>query len=66
MGEYDKILVFAAVKDKEYDSMIHLLAGNITFGRIIVTSVDSKEKGGFRKAGGDILGVYGYSGHGQR
>ena len=43
-GEYDKILVFAAVKDKEYDSMIHLLAGNITFGRIIVTSVDSSRK----------------------
>ena len=46
--------------------MIHLLAGNITFGRIIVTSVDSSRKADSAKLGGDILGVYGYSGHGQR
>ncbi len=40
----DKILVFAAVKDKEYDAMIQLLADGIEWREIIVTSVDSDRR----------------------
>ena len=43
-GDDHRILVFAAVKDKEYDSMIRLLAENIEYEHIIVTSVDSSRR----------------------
>ena len=39
-----KILVFAAVKDKEYDSMISMLADEVRWDEIIVTSVDGSRK----------------------
>ncbi len=39
-----KILVFAAVKDKAYDSMIRQLAYDISFEKILVTSVDNERK----------------------
>ncbi len=39
-----KILVFAAVKDKEYGSMISMLSKQLRWDRIIVTSVDGSRK----------------------
>lgn len=39
-----KILVFAAVKDKDYDTMIRDLTEALSFEKIIVTSVDNKRK----------------------
>ena len=39
-----KILVFAAVKDKDYDTMIRDLTEELSFEKIIVTSVDNKRK----------------------
>lgn len=39
-----KILVFAAVKDKEYGSMISMLSRQLRWDRIIVTSVDGSRK----------------------
>lgn len=39
-----KILVFAAVKDKEYGAMISMLARQLRWDRIIVTSVDGSRK----------------------
>ena len=39
-----KILVFAAVKDKEYGPMIGMLAKHLKWDRIIVTSVDSSRR----------------------
>ena len=39
-----KILVFAAVRDKEYGAMISMLASQLKWDRIIVTSVDSSRK----------------------
>lgn len=39
-----RILVFAAVKYKEYDTMIELLTRELTFERIIVTSVGSDRR----------------------
>lgn len=43
-NDKDRILVFAAVCDKDYDTMIRLLCHNISYKQIIVTSVDSKRK----------------------
>lgn len=43
-GRAQKILVFAAVKDKEYDAMIELLSSELAFSKIIVTSVDSDRR----------------------
>lgn len=42
--EKKKILVFAAVKDKDYDTMIRDLTEELSFEKIIVTSVDNKRK----------------------
>lgn len=39
-----RILVFAAVKDKEYGTMISMLARQLRWDRIIVTSVDGSRK----------------------
>jgi dihydrofolate synthase/folylpolyglutamate synthase len=39
-----KILVFACVKDKDYETIIMKLVHNIRFEKVIITSVDSKRK----------------------
>lgn len=39
-----KILVFAAVKDKQYDAMIELLSRELSFRQIIVTSAGSERR----------------------
>ena len=43
-GGDHKILVFAAVKDKDYSTMIQLLTDSLMFDHIIVTSVDSSRR----------------------
>lgn len=43
-GGDHKILVFAAVKDKDYSAMIQLLTDSLMFDHIIVTSVDSSRR----------------------
>ena len=42
--EKKKILVFAAVKETDYDTMIRDLTEELSFEKIIVTSVDNKRK----------------------
>lgn len=39
-----KLLVFAVVKDKEYESMIDILTGRLSFEHIIVTNVSEHRK----------------------
>lgn len=43
-SEDRKLLVFAVVKDKEYESMIDLLTGRLSFEHIIVTNVSEHRK----------------------
>ncbi len=64
-GNVEKILVFAAVKDKDYKTMIKRLTEDIAFDKIIVTNVSGSRRasldsiaGLFEKTTGEVVERY--------